>query len=129
MKPKHARPARKDDETDEFREFWQTWQAVKSEYDGRAHARDGFFRHVWWRGADAADVLAGAKYYVHNFKPGQFRMKAAEWLDRGFYEDDADKWRAYQARQNERQQSINVVSINAPRGQTAFLQKFKPAGE
>jgi|SRR5690606_31669909 len=123
LKPKHARPSTKADETPEFVEFWTLWQPVKSEYDGRALARDGFFQHVWWRGAAPQDIVDGARFYVHNFKPGQFRMKAAEWLSRGHYEDDCEKWRAFQARQAEQSQRANVVSIG-PRGQTAFLKQW-----
>lgn len=128
MRPKHARPATKADETDEFREFWQIWQPVKSEYDGRAAARDGFFRHVWWRGADAADVVDGARYYVKNAKPGQFRMKAAEWMDRGLYEDDAEKWRAMQARLDA-QPTTNVVQMGPPAAKRSRFMELWDAGE
>lgn len=100
-RPKHARPATKVDETPEFVEFWKIWQAVKSEYEGRGLARDAFFRHVWWKGADASDIVDGARYYVQRFKTGQFRMKSDQWMERGLYEDDAEKWRAYQQRLEE----------------------------
>lgn len=110
-RPKHARPATKADETDAFRETWKTFQPCKSEYDGRGSAREAFFLHVWWRGADPVDILDGARWYAHTFKSGQLRLKMSSWLERGMYEDDADKWRAYQARIASKQSDTNVVAI------------------
>ena len=125
MKPKHARPATKADETPEFIEFWKLWSETKSQYDARALARDAFFRHVWWRDADPSDILDAARWYVRNHRPGEFRLLASNWLDRGFYEDDAEKERAYQQRLSEREQqrSANVVSISAPKSK--WLQQFE----
>ena len=92
-RPKHARPATKADETPEFVAFWETWKRVKSDYDGRAAARDAFFRHVWWKDADPQDIVDGAKFYERHFRTGQFRMLAERWMERGAYEDDAERWR------------------------------------
>ena len=92
-RPKHARPATKADETPEFVAFWETWKKVKSDYDGRAAARDAFFRHVWWKGADAQDIVDGARFYERHFRTGQFRLLAERWMERGAYEDDAERWR------------------------------------
>lgn len=132
MKPKHARPAIKSDETPEFVEFWNVWQPVKSEYDGRAMARDRFFFHVWWRDADPADLVDGARFYVHNFKTGQLRLLSAEWMNRGMYEDDAEKWRTRIAAQQDGPQKSSVVQIFPKPGQTKSLREFerrKAAGE
>lgn len=112
MKQQHARPTTKKDETPEFIEFWQTWQKVKSEYDGRGLARDRFFYHIWWRGADPLDLVDGAKHYAANFKTGQLRLLASNWLDRGSYEDGAERWRQSQAaKPDTAERASNVVSI------------------
>lgn len=125
MRPKHARPATKADETPEFVQFWTIWQAVKSEYDGRASARDEFFRLVWWRGAAPQDIVDGAQYYVHNFRAGQLRLKADTWMSRGHYEDDCEKWRAYQARQHERPANVVQMQQPKPARKTAFLELYE----
>lgn len=129
-RPKHARPATKADETDAFRETWKTFQPCKSEYDGRGSAREAFFLHVWWRGADPVDILDGARWYAHTFKSGQLRLKMSSWLERGMYEDDADKWRAYQARLAalQSEQPSTVVQM-APRPKTKFLLEWEARKE
>lgn len=115
MRPKHARPATKADETDEFREFWGFWSnsKCKTPYCARAAARDAFFRHVWWRDADPQDIIDGARHYEANLTSDRKQYKVENWMDRGFYEDDAEKWRAFQARQS--QQQANVVPMR-PKG-------------
>lgn len=104
MKPKHARPATKADETNEFRELWdKIWPGVKSPYDARALARDAFFRHVWWKGADPCDIVDAARAYVRTAKIADCRLLLSNWLDRGFYEDLAIQERQYQQRISEAQ--------------------------
>jgi len=100
MKPNHARPASKADETIEFKDLWETiWPSVKSPHDARALARDAFFRHVWWKAADPKDIVDAARYYVRTLgKAGECRLLLSNWLDRGFYEDMATLERSYQLR-------------------------------
>ena len=123
MRPKHARPATKADETPEFQAFWQIWQSCRSAYCGRASARDAFFQHVWWKDADPQDIVDAARWYDANMKPDQKRYKAERWIREGFYEDDAEKWRAYQARISEQQDKSNVVSMQAPK--SAFMRQWE----
>jgi hypothetical protein len=125
MKPKHARPATKADETPEFVELWEKiWPSVKSQYDARALARDGFFRHVWWLNAEPRDIVDAAKAYVRGAKAGDCRLLLSNWLDRGFYEDMAEAERAYQQRALDRQhQKTNVVSMNVVLPKNHFLNR------
>lgn len=126
MRPKHARPATKADETPEFQEFWKTWQKVKSEYDGRGLARDAFFRFVWWKDADPQDIVDGAHYYASTYKQGQFRLLTQTWLERGMYEDDAEKWRALQARLSQaKERPANVVEMKPQLPASHFLNRYK----
>lgn len=120
MKPKHARPCTKLDETEEFKELWEkVWPPIKSRYDGRADARDAFFRHVWWRDADAKEILDAARFYARSAKPDDPRLLLANWLDRGIYEDLAEQERAHQERlarvqteQPARQERRVILSAN-----------------
>lgn len=92
-------PPTKADETPEFKEVWEVvWRNVKSDYDGRALAREAYFRHVWWRGADEKDILDAAKAYVRTAKREGPKLLFGNWLDRGSYEDLAEQERAYQGR-------------------------------
>lgn len=112
------RPATKHDETPEFKEMWETvWPAIKSPYDGRALARDAYFRHVWFRGAEEQDILDASKFYVRGSSNTETRrLLFSNWLDRGAYEDLAVSERQYQRRVAEvmarRQQETNVVPID-----------------
>ena len=116
MRPRHARPATKADETEEFRTFWEIWTRgkCKTPYCARAAARDSFFRHVWWKGADPQDIIDGALHYEANLTSDRKQYKVENWLDKGFYEDDADRWRETQRRLAEiegRKEQGNVLSI------------------
>lgn len=124
MKP-HARPAYKSDETPEFREFWEKiWRPIASEYDGRALARDRFFFHVWFRDANPQDIVDAARYYERNGGNREKKLLAANWLDRGRYEDDAERERDFQRRSAElASKPSNITTF--PKGQTAFLRQQK----
>lgn len=117
-------PPTKADETPEFKELWEVvWPHVKSPFDGRAAARDAFFRHVWWKGSDPKDIVDGAKAYVRSAKLDGPRLKLDSWLDRGMYEDLAEAQRAHEARMMEAQQrkaqaSPNVVQMPAAASMT-----------
>lgn len=130
MRPNHPRPSTKADETPEFKELWENiWPAVKSAHDARALARDAFFRHVWWRGADPLDIVDAARFYARNAKDlGQKFMLMSSWLDRGFYEDMAEQERAYQRRVADRltEKAANTsVVVNLPPNH--FMNKFRSA--
>jgi hypothetical protein len=105
-------------ETPEFVEFWKTWLPRARDTDGRGLARDTFLEHVQ-NGADAQDMVDGAKWLIRNFKDFQYLPLSSTWLNRKAYEDYAEHYRAYEARRQERQrsqeQSTNVVSIDAER--------------
>lgn len=133
-----ARPTTKADETPEFVEFWEGpvdpktgkrdralgWRTIMNRNDGRGAARDEFISHVEKYGADAQDIADGAKWFIHNGgNGGEYRVHAQTWLNRRPYEDGAEMWRAFQARIQDQQ--TNIVQMNAPRGETAFLRKWK----
>lgn len=106
-------------ETPEFVEFWELWRKHARDTDGRGDARDTFIEHVS-RGADPADIVAGAKWFLaHVLRDKDFIPLAATYLNKRGYEDHAEQYRAYEARRQERQraqeQSTNVVSIDAER--------------
>lgn len=120
MKPKHARPTRKTDETPLFIELWETvWPAVRSQYDGRAFAREAYFRHVWWNDADEQDIVDAARFYVRTATTSNDnrRLLFSNWMDRGAYEDLAVQERDFQRRLTEIRERrgeapANVVSMN-----------------
>ncbi len=129
MKPNHPRPSNKADETPEFKELWENiWPAVKSPHDARALARDAFFRHVWWRGAEAQDIVDAARFYARNAKDlGQKFLLMSSWLDRGFYEDMADQERAYQERKAQREAKTEHTSVVVSLPANHFTNRYRSA--
>ncbi|XAI96572.1 hypothetical protein [Microcystis phage Mae-JY35] len=121
-RPKHARPATKADETPEFVAFWEVWQKVRSDYEGRASARDAFFRHVWWKGADPQDIVDGARLWADKFRAGSLRMKADTWLERGAWEDDSERWRKH-VREIEAKKAAQTGQTPAPASNVHILHK------
>ncbi|WP_457103343.1 hypothetical protein [Mesorhizobium sp. URHB0026] len=84
--------------------------------DGRGSARDEFFRHVEERGADPQDIVDGAAWFIRSggqqetgYDGKLIKCHAMTWLNRGAYEDGADKERQYQAKLADR--ATNVVPI------------------
>lgn len=127
-----ARPTTKADETLEFKTFWEeVWRPHMNPNDGRGAARDEFFRHVELYGADPADLVDGARWFI--FQGGNqkrahdgslIQQHASSWLNKRAYEDGAEQWRAYQQRLQEQQS--NVVQIAPrPQGKTLFLQRYE----
>ncbi|MGY2995469.1 hypothetical protein ACVWWD_004276 [Mesorhizobium sp. URHB0026] len=113
---RRARPTTKADETDEFRAFWAIWMPHMHKNDGRGSARDEFFRHVEERGADPQDIVDGAAWFIRSggqqetgYDGKLIKCHAMTWLNRGAYEDGADKERQYQAKLADR--ATNVVPI------------------
>lgn len=107
-------PPVKADETPEFIELWEKiWSSIKSQYDGRALARDAYFRHVWWKGADEQDILDAARFYARTAGSQTHRLLFSNWIERGAYEDLAVQEREHQERIIAAQQrrSENVVPI------------------
>jgi len=105
----------KADETPAFIEFWSAWRPFARHTDGRGDARDAFFKHVK-AGADPQDIADGAKWFLHTMKEKdkEYIPLAATWIGRRSYEDQAEEYRAYEARRQERQlaQTANVVPIS-----------------
>lgn len=126
-KPRHARPSKKTDETPEFKEFWEgIWRSISSEYEGRASARDAFFHYVWWRDVDPQEIVDAARYYARNFNGGAKRLLVRNWLDRGFYEELAEKERAYQARKSEAPTApSNVTPIRSSLPDSHFSRRWE----
>lgn len=101
-------------ESPEFVEFWESWRPHARETDGRGDARDTFLEHVK-RGANPLDIVDGAKWFLRNLKDRDFIPLASSWMNKRSYEDQAEEYRAYEARRQERlrSQSDNVVPISA----------------
>lgn len=107
-------------EPDGFPEFWAIWLPIKRRNDARGLAREAFAKHIK-AGADPQDIIDGASWYVRTTPAGyEYVLLSATWLNRGGYEDDCLRERAFQQRQAERS---NVVPIRAPK--TAFMLKFE----
>lgn len=121
-------------ETPEFVEFWESWRPMSRETDGRGDARDTFLEHVK-RGADPMDIVHGAKWFLRNLKDRDFIPLASSWMNKRSYEDQAEEYRAYEARRQERlrAQSDNVVPISEQipaerRAELAALGRARVAG-
>lgn len=93
-----------------FSEFWQIWLPIKRRNDGRGEARTTFAKHVK-QGANPQDIVDGARWYVRQIPAGyEYVPLAATWMNRGVWEDDCERERAYQERSA---QPTNVVQIKA----------------
>jgi hypothetical protein len=104
-----------------FADFWAIWLPIKRRNDGRGEARMTFAKHIK-AGADPQDIIDGARWYARQVPAGdQYVPLASTWLNRGVYEDDCLRERAFKERTPAVQ---NVVPIRAP-GKTAFLIEFE----
>lgn len=113
-------------EPDGFLEFWTLWRPYMRRTDGRGDARDTYRKHIL-NGADPADIIDGAKAFLRELpeKDRPYIPLAASWLNKEAYADWCDRERTFQAHMAAKaNQSTNVVSIAAPRGQTAFLREW-----
>jgi len=120
----------KDDETQEFVDFWESWRKIAHPNDGRGSARDRFYQHVRFLRADPADMRDGGKWFVRNYKPGQFIPHAETWLNRRAYEDFAIEERKMQAIEAERaaqasQAPTNVQQLRPEGYKTPFLKAYE----
>ena len=107
-------------EPDGFPEFWAIWLPIKRRNDGRGLARATFAQHIK-AGVDPQDIIDGARWYARNTPAGyEYVPLASTWLNRGVYEDDGPRERAFQERKPPVQ---NVVQIRAPK--PAFLVEFE----
>lgn len=101
-------------ETPEFVEFWEAWRPHARETDGRGDARDTFLDHLK-RGADPHDIVDGAKWFLRNLRDREFIPLAASWMNKRSYEDQAEEYRAYEARRQSRikaeERPSNIVNI------------------
>lgn len=100
--------------------------------DGRGAARDEFVRHVEQYGADPQDLVDGAAWFIRsggNQKRapdgGLVQSHASSWLNKRAYEDGAEMERAYQARQQQRENPDNVTPIRAVKPANHFTNIWK----
>lgn len=117
----------KADETPEFIQFWETWRPYARDTDGRGAARDAFLTHVN-AGADPADIVDGARFFLRSIKDKQFVPLVQTWLNRRAFEDMAEQERAYQRRVADRltEKAANTsVVVNLPPNH--FMNKFRSA--
>lgn len=117
----------KADETPEFIQFWEAWRPYARDTDGRGAARDAFLTHVN-AGADPADIVDGARFFLRSIKDKQFVPLVQTWLNRRAFEDMAEQERAYQRRVADRltEKAANTsVVVNLPPNH--FMNKFRSA--
>ena len=117
----------KADETPEFIQFWEAWRPYARDTDGRGAARDAFLAHVS-AGADPADIVDGASFFLRSIKDKQFVPLVQTWLNRRAFEDMAEQERAYQRRVADRltEKAANTsVVVNLPPNH--FMNKFRSA--
>lgn len=117
----------KSDETPEFQQFWEAWKPYARDTDGRGAARDAFLDHVN-SGADPADIVDGARFFLRSMKDKQFVPLVQTWLNRRAFEDMAEQERSYQERQasreRERAQPTGVI-VSLPSNH--FMNKYRSA--
>lgn len=117
----------KADETPEFIQFWEAWRPYARDTDGRGAARDAFLAHVK-AGADPADLVDGARFFLRSIKDKQFVPLVQTWLNRRAFEDMAEQERAYQRRVADRlteKAANSSVVVNLPPNH--FMNKFRSA--
>lgn len=117
----------KADETPEFTQFWEAWRPYARDTDGRGAARDAFLAHVN-AGADPADIVDGARFFLRSIKDKQFVPLVQTWLNRRAFEDMAEQERAYQRRVADRltEKAANTsVVVNLPPNH--FMNKYRSA--
>lgn len=109
--------------SDDFQRFWLIWRDKCRKTDGRGKARPAWDQ-MMQLGYDPNDIIDGAVWYLRNLseRDAPYIPLAASWLRSERWADDCELERAYQQRL---QQPTNVVAINAPRGQTAFLKAWE----
>ena len=116
-------------EPEGFTEFWAIWQPIARRNDGRGLARNAFRKHIL-DGAEPADLIDAARYYVRGLKEKDlpFVPLSSTWLNRGIYVDACLKEREYQATLAKRKAQAEAEAACAPsrQGQTAFLKNWKP---
>lgn len=111
-----------------FPEFWSVWQPIKRRNDGRGEARATFAKHLK-QGADPQDIIDGARWYARNLPSGyEYVPLAATWMNRGVWEDDCEKERAFQAKAEAKAE--NVVQMRpAPVSKSKWLQEWEAKQE
>lgn len=125
----------KADETPEFVEFWEGplkedgsrdrllgWISIMHKNDGRGDARDVFFQHVRFLGADPQDIADGAKWYIRN--RDDWKLHASTWINRRAYEDGAEMYRNYKSRQREAMAKLREQEIE--RAQNVAAMPSRP---
>lgn len=101
-------------EPEGFADFWSVWLPIKRRNDGRGEARTTFAKHLKL-GANPQDIIDGARWYARNLPSGyEYVPLAATWMNRGVWEDDCEKERAFQAvAAAKAAQAENIVPIRS----------------
>ncbi len=106
-------------EPEGFSSFWSVWKTIARHTDGRGLARETFRKHVLM-GAEPQDIIDGAQWFARNLTDRDrngFVPLSSTWLNREAYIDFAEKERALQESQRQRQIAAgqtNVVQMNRP---------------
>lgn len=112
-------------EPEGFPELWLLWREHARKSDGRGKARPTYAK--WLQaGADPADIMDGARWHLRSMKPEEkpYIQLLSVYLNSERWADECEKERAFQARQEER---TNVVQIKAEpvRKKPAWLEQFE----
>ena len=104
-----AVPKTQSDSSD-FIAFWTLWRGYQRASDGRGKARPAYQQMIE-AGADPADIIAGARWYLRNLKPEErpYIPLASSWLRSERWADDCEKEYDYQARFGNK----NVISMRS----------------
>lgn len=108
-----------------FLELWLLWRDHARKSDGRGKARPTYAK--WLQaGADPADIMDGARWHLRSMKPEEkpYIQLLSVYLNSERWADECEKERAFQARQEER---TNVVQIKAEpvRKKSAWLEQYE----
>lgn len=118
-----AVPKTQSDSAD-FIAFWTLWRDFQRSTDGRAKARPAYQQMIE-AGADPADILAGARWYLRNLKPEErpYIPLASSWLRSERWADDCILERQHEQRKAASGTGSNVTPIQRT-GQTVFLREW-----
>ncbi len=110
-----------------FLELWTLWRDHARKTDGRGKARPTYRKWIL-EGAEPADILDGVRWHLFSMKDADrpYIPLLASYLNSERWLDDAEHWRAYQAKLAAReQQKQEPKVVQMPQHKTAFAIKYE----
>ena len=113
-------------EPDGFGELWILWRDHARKSDGRGKARPTY-RKWLLEGADAQDMLDGARWHLRSMKPEErpYIQLLSVYLNSERWADECEKERAYQATLAERSANVVQIKPTASNYKPKFLIEFE----